>query len=108
VKSPALPKSIRVGHRDVSIVLVDGDDLDGAFGDYLASKQRIRINSGHMPQTQASTLIHELLHACWPVGPRPVTNVEESFVTSLEPMLASVWRDNPALVAWISFNLGAR
>lgn len=103
--APKLPTRIKVGARDITIVMATPDELDGAYGDYLDDKQRIRLSSERLPQSQAETLIHEILHACWPNRWSLVGDVEETFVSALAPSLANVWRDNPELVAWLSHNL---
>jgi len=105
--APKLPASVKVGHRDIAIVLASRAELDGAYGDFLDDAQRIRLDRERKPQSQAETLIHEILHACWPAHWSLVGDVEETFVSTLAPRLAAVWRDNPALVDWLSHNLGA-
>lgn len=102
---PTLPTTVKVGYRDVSIEWATLEVLDDANGDYLDSKQRIRIGDFLKPQKAAEVVIHELLHACWPNRWSLVGDVEETFVSGLAPMLAQVWRDNPDLVDWISYNL---
>jgi hypothetical protein len=103
--APKLPASIRVGHRDISVNLATTDNLEGANGDYLADKQRIRLGDWLMPQSMAEVLIHEVLHACWPNRWTLVGDVEETFVSALAPSLAGVMRDNPSLVLWLSHAL---
>ena len=103
--APKLPASIKVGHRDISIQLADDDELDGAFGDYLASKQRIRLAKDRMLQGMAETLLHELDHAIWPDHWTLVGDVEETFVSALAPRRAALMRDNPELFAWIFWAL---
>ena len=62
---PPFPTSIRVGHRDIVVELHPSDEMDGANGDFLDSKQRIRICNDLMPQTMAEVLNHEVGHACF-------------------------------------------
>ena len=103
--APKLPASVKVGHRDISIELVSEDELDSAWGDYLAKKQRIRIDKDRMPQGMAETLLHELDHAIWPDQWTLVGDVEETFVSALAPRRAALMRDNPELFAWIMHSL---
>lgn len=104
-KAPKLPSVIKVGHIDFSIVLASGADI-GAYGDCHLDEQRIRIDKDLKPHVMVETVIHEALHACWPSHMKTTGGTEESVVASLSPNLAQVWRDNPALVQWISWNLG--
>lgn len=106
--APKLPATVKIGHRDVSIERATAEQLEGAYGDYLADKQRIRLADYLTPQNAAETLIHEILHACWPQRWTLVGDVEETFVSALAPTLAAVWRDNPDLVLWLSHNLESR
>jgi hypothetical protein len=103
--APKLPASIKVGHRDIAIELTPASELDGAYGDYSTDKQLIRISCDLKPQSMAGTVIHELLHACWPNHWSLVGDVQETIVSALEPALSQVWRDNPELFAWLSHNL---
>ena len=103
--APKLPSFVKVGHRDVSIELVSADDLDGAWGDYSASKQRIRLDKDRMPQGLAETLLHELDHAIWPEHWSMVGDVEETIISSCCPRRAALIRDNPELWAWIMHSL---
>lgn len=103
--APKLPASIKVGHRDIEVVLAPRSAMDGAYGDYLDDAQRIRLSMDRKPQSQAETLIHEILHACWPAHWSLVGDVEETFVSALAPALSQVVRDNGELVAWLQHNL---
>jgi len=103
--APKLPGSIKVGYQTVALELASREDLIDAYGDCNHEKQRIRIGDWLKPQQAAETLIHELLHAVWPNRWSHVGDIEETLVTGLAPNIAGVWRDNPAIVAWLSWAL---
>lgn len=102
--APKLPSVIKVGHIDFSIVLVPGADID-AYGDCNLDEQRIRIDKDLKPHTMVETVLHEVCHACWPQHLRTAGGTEEAVITALSPNLLQVWRDNKALVQWITHNL---
>jgi len=102
--SPKLPSVIKVGHIDFSIVLVPGCDID-AYGDCNLDEQRIRIDKDLKPHVMVETVLHEVSHACWPAHIRTVGGSEETVVSSLTPNLLQVWRDNKALIHWITHTL---
>lgn len=100
-----LPASVKVGHRDLTIKLATLVELVDAYGDYHKDTQLIRLGDWLRPQDLVETLLHELLHACWPQRWSRVGDVEEDIVCATAPMLAQVWRDNPELVEWITHSL---
>jgi hypothetical protein len=102
--APKLPASIKVGHRDISIIGVDADELGNCYGDYTHSKGRIRLSDDLGHQHSAEILIHEILHSIWPSHPG-AADAEEHLVTDLAPRLAQVRRDNPQLEAWLNWAL---
>jgi hypothetical protein len=104
-KAPKLPATVKIGHLDFAIVLASAADI-GAYGDCNVDEQRIRVDKGLKPQTLAETLLHEILHASWPTHMKTIGGKEEDVVSALSPNLAQVWRDNTALVQWVTFNLG--
>lgn len=104
-KKPARPSIVRVGHRDISVEFVSKVDLPDADGNYHADSQSIRVGDWLGIQSQAETLIHELLHACWPYrwnAFQKYQEIEEDLVTALAPLLAMVLRDNPSLILWLT------
>lgn len=103
-KAPKLPATIKIGHLDFSIVLASSADI-GAYGDCHYDMQRIRIDKDLKPQTMAETVIHEVLHASWPTHMKGVGGKEEEIISAQSPNLAQVWRDNSALIQWITHNL---
>ena len=98
-----LPASIRIGHRKIAILMAPSDMMD-ADGDYSPLKARIRVRDDLVPHDQAETLIHEILHACWPTTP-VVGDIEEVVVTTLAEHWSEVMLYNPSLMAWLQHSL---
>ena len=107
------PATIRVAHRDVSLKLVPGGEIgaDSARGVFDSAGGTIRIDKTLLTCDQAETVLHELLHACWPNFDIPAEasarDWEEIPVSVVAQNLAQVWRDNPKLVSWVSWALNA-
>lgn len=102
---PALPTSVKVGHRDIAIVLVSAAVLVDSYGDFSTDKLLIRLGDWLKPQDLAEVLIHELLHACWPQRWSLSGDIEENVVAPMSLTMAQVWRDNPHVVEWITHSL---
>lgn len=102
-----LPKSIRVGYRDYSIELWAANHAmsAGRYGECDKANAVIRIDVSYGAVKAASTLLHEVLHACCDVGQREDEDSEERTVSVLSNQLAQVWRDNPDFVAFMSDSL---
>lgn len=63
--------------------------------------QTITIDPSTAPDTQAETLLHEVLHAIWGVtgmSNHPVDKHDEYVITALAPALLDCLRRNPELV----------
>ena len=108
--APKMPASVRIGHRRFTIKLSTVKELgDDTRGDIAWLRATIRIRKDLLPQDAAEVMLHEVYHGCFPHVPKslPQEDVEEYVVTALAENTAQVWRDNPALVAWLSHNLGA-
>lgn len=102
--APKLPSSIKVGHRKTAVEMTSADVMDDKDGDYNQSKARIRIRDDLVPHELAETLLHELLHACWPTTPI-AGDIEEIVVTTLAEHLCQAMVDNPGLFPWIEDRL---
>lgn len=99
-----LPKSIRVGPYDIRIEPVD--DLDGDWGIYDPSKLLIQLERGCPDRFRlVDTVIHEINHAIWTTYGLQDSNCEEQVTTALATGWTQVYRDNPALLDWITGRL---
>jgi len=100
----SLPASIRVGYLDfaVEIWVTQHANAAGRYGECDKANAIIRVDTSYGPVKAASTLLHEVIHACFDVAGIEDTDSEERTVTHLSNQLAQVWRDNPDLVAYLS------
>lgn len=103
-KKLAFPETVRVGHRDIVIMLAGFEELGmDTYGDYRPSLQCIRVSKLLPPQTQAEVLLHEILHAVFPSEANWLhhRDMEEAVVSGISPPLTQVMADNPDVFAWI-------
>lgn len=117
-RPPPLPTSIKVGHKRFAVAR-DDDTVErlaeetevmlaGASNDHTA---RIALVSGVPHDTEAETLLHEIIHlalrasGCWPDDIRPGRHgltVEEQVVAAITRPLLGVIRDHPEVVKFLS------
>lgn len=99
--------TIRIGYRDCKVEAWPTDDAieSGAFADYDAAQQLIRVRTDLPPQLTAECLLHEVIHAAYDVGCLDVADSEERVVSVLGAQLSQVIRDNPDLIAYLQYAL---
>lgn len=99
------PRTIRVGFREMGLCFLPEIELGDARGQWRPGESRIVVGSYLSPQDQAETVLHEVLHGCYPSFDMPETvgsdDVEELVVSTLAANLSQVIRDNPKLVSWL-------
>lgn len=100
----SLPASIKIGYIDYKVICWPPIDATAAGRraecDNLVSAIRVRDD---LPDAAfAESLIHEILHALYYVFDIRDDDKEEKTVGVMATALATVWRDNPALIAFIS------
>jgi len=97
-----LPSSIRVGPYDFTITIKDKLDND-EHGNCHLDAQEIQLRStAPSPHFAADTVLHELIHAAWKVGGLPARATEEHVATVVATQLTQVFRDSPAILAWLA------
>lgn len=102
-----LPSSVRVGFLDYAIEpwsVIHAMDAQ-RFGECAHQALAIRIDFSHPYRKNAHTLLHEIMHAVCRVYAREDKAEEEKTVEIMSNGLAGVWRDNPAVFAWIARGL---
>ena len=101
------PSKIKIGARDY--VLEDWHPThaaeDGKFGTCDTNYGVIRVCRNHGEQKAATTLIHEIMHAIYAEYSISPDDDEERTVHALSNGMAAVWRDNPAVFAWVGYHL---
>lgn len=110
--APKLPKKIKVGWRDYTIVEIDERTAsqDGIYGQTRHITCEIRLQTRGCASRQiAHSLLHEILHTCARLfnatAEVPDQRREEHIVTTLSDGLSGVWRDNPEAFAYIHYHL---
>jgi len=95
------PKFVKVGGHTISVRLKSRKQLS-AYGEFDPRRNAIAITSEACSAVQATTLLHEVLHACYAnIGLLVKSREEEAFVQAFEPILFQVLRDNPKLIRYI-------
>jgi hypothetical protein len=102
-----MPTSVKVGWRDYKIETMSrGESVcRNRTGEILQVDERIRISDGVSRRHQSETLLHEIMHAVYWLWNVSEKMDEEPIVLSLAGGLATVWRDNPAVMEWIARGL---
>lgn len=108
---PPFPTTVRIGYRDYSIERWDPRlaRANRSMGETCLLTAKIRIDAQLLefdPVEAANTLLHEIMHAAWLDGGLEDEDKQERTITVLANQLTGIWRDNPALVAWLDHNIG--
>jgi len=91
---------IKVGYADYTVrgmspILSDADSCEGMCR---PDTQDIYIRTDRTPQSQACTLVHEMIHAAFDAFQLPREGMsEEDVCRKLEIPLTNIIRDNPKL-----------
>lgn len=99
------PKTVRVGPFDYKVETVDHlkDDTGELLGQHDPHTNTIRLNGRiENEQIKAETLFHELLHAVWNIFGLSNPEEEEAAVHKMSVGVAMIFRDNPALVKYLT------
>lgn len=100
-----LPKKLRISAYDFRLELWDSSQAQSTrkFGEFSAIEQRITIQAEYAsPVTMVDTLLHEILHAIYWVHGIDDKDEEERIVNTMAVAWTQVWRDNPALLDWLT------
>lgn len=100
-----LPCSVRVGAHDITIQILPHHQASarGEWGYFQAAAQLIVVQD-QMPTAAKAvdTVLHEIGHALWWSYTLEDADKEERIVSTQATGWAQIFRDNPALVAWIA------
>ena len=105
----ALPKSIKIAHLDIALVVLDRLD-DDCWGYCKHSHLEIQLRRAHTSFDLArETVFHEITHMlCNIYGledsehEKEARFIEEKFVTIISAGWAQIMRDNPKLMRWFT------
>ena len=92
-------RAVRVGPYRYDITQTTNFDADKT-GECTPQRGQIRVQQDLSPDQTASTLLHEVLHACWDAAGL-TSKTEEETIRRLEPWILGVLKDNPALVRFL-------
>ncbi len=102
-----LPTRVKVGFRDYRIEpwSAAAARSNGFVGETSNLERTIKVELTHGTREAAATLLHEIMHAINFVFTIKDEDKEERRICLMESGLATVWRDNPDVLAWIGHNL---
>lgn len=95
---------LKVGYAPITIVPLSGPDAleQGISGSYSPALQVIEICTTDIAARQASTLVHELIHACFDVYRLKTDKLtEEDVCEALDGPLTALFTDNPLLAGML-------
>ena len=108
MSDPQLPAKITIGAHVFTIDLSEEArqllQEDEARGDTRADRALIRVAHTLAPSILAEVIVHEVLHGAWmqtPLRMRFDHDQQEEIVTALAPLVLTLVRSNPTLVAFL-------
>ena len=114
--SSDLPKSVKIGYRDIEIEYVSPDfktdNLTDCYGEYRAREGKILVQHNLCGQEMANVVLHECLHAIaygsglnQANGPLKEDDGEELVVNQMTNYLIGMFRDNDWFLDFIKNNI---
>ena len=114
--SKDLPKSVKIGYRDIEIEYVSPDfktdNLTDCYGEYRAREGKILVQHNLCGQEMANVVLHECLHAIaygsglnQANGPLKEDDGEELVVNQMTNYLIGMFRDNDWFLDFIKNNI---
>jgi hypothetical protein len=94
-----MPSSIRVGGKNVSVVLVPSNQMNNrTMGLQQSWFSRISLDDEMSDEQMKSIALHELTHE---IDSITGTEMTERDVTAFSTVLFAAIRDNPEFIAWL-------
>jgi hypothetical protein len=114
--SSALPRSVKIGYRDIEIEYVapdfKTDNLTDCYGEYRAREGKILVQHNLCGQEMVNVVLHECLHGiAYSSGlnqadsPLKEDDKEEIVVNQMANYLMGLFRDNPWFLDFIKNNM---
>ena len=114
--SSDLPKSVKIGYRDIEIEYVapdfKTDNLTDCYGEYRAREGKILVQQNLCGLEMANVVLHECLHAIaygsglnQANGPLKEDDGEELVVNQMTNYLIGMFRDNDWFLDFIKNNI---
>lgn len=98
---PVIPKTLRISGADWAVVPARFDDRYGQSADATKTISLDLVQCGGNFNI-ADTLLHEVMHSVLRQQGRVYTDDEELYVRALATGLTGVFRDNPALLRYLT------
>ncbi|WP_129599540.1 hypothetical protein [Anaerophilus nitritogenes] len=92
-----IPEKIKIGYRDYSINLINGDVIDGnsvCYGNIKYDDGQINISTKYSKDQIECTFIHEVLHG---IDELMETNLEEEQIRKMAKGLCYILKNNKEL-----------
>jgi hypothetical protein len=100
-----LPRSLRIAGYDITIEEWNhhAAQASSRYGEFSSIEQTIRVSDKivNLPK-RVDTVLHEIHHAIWWAYGIHDRDNQERIVSVLGTAWMQIWRDNPALVEWLS------
>ena len=114
--SSDLPKSVKIGYRDIEIEYVSPDfktdNMVDCYGEYRAREGKILLQHNLCGQEMSNVLLHECLHGIayssglnQANGPLKEDDGEELVVNQTTNYLIAMFRDNPWFLDFLKNNI---
>ena len=110
-----LPKKVKIGWRDISLVPVDASflkDNTDCYGEFLSRESAINIQKEVKGVELGNTLLHEIMHCIayssslnQANGPLKDDDAEEVVINSMANWLMGAFRDNTWLLDFLKESL---
>ena len=96
-----MPKTLRIAGADWAVVKAR---LESAYGESSDLRRTITLDTDCCVDQfhEADTLLHEVMHSVLRQQGRLYTEKEELYVRAIATGLAGVFRDNPALLRYLT------
>lgn len=97
------PTRLKILHLDFAVEWIDAKHaaIDSNFGFTHTDHLVVSVCKDEPAERQVEIMMHELAHVIWWLWGLGKKSKEEEIVTAIGRGYASIFRDNPDLVAWL-------
>jgi len=110
-----LPRKVKIGWIDISLVPVDASfmkDNTDCYGEFISRESKINVQKEVKGIELGNTLLHEIMHSIAYAsslnqanGPLKEEDAEELVINSMSNWLMGAFRDNPWLLDFLKASL---
>ena len=98
-------KSVKIGYSEYAVCLVPAKRMGDDYGEFRSHDQEILLSQSLSGPELVATLLHEIFHGIYHQYDVKDDDNEERTVAALSNGLMAVFKDNPALLAFIKKNI---